>query len=147
MRDIPWDDISCPHCGEPPTERSVEEARLNEHLRSLGYIHCDYVLQCKKNHSWTHGVPEGDPETAEAWTCDVCGDYYIPRDVFHSPDGRIHFVVKCKRCLHKPDSPLHFRIPEEMGDEWGILLGHPLICGNTEDAEREQRVKLTMENP
>lgn len=146
MCSIPWGKVTCPHCGSPPTEESIETAERDEQLRALGYVHSDYTVKCSNGHQWTHGVPRGEPEIAGVWECDACGDYYIPRDVFHSPDGRIHFVVKCKNCSYKPDAPLHFRIPDDMGEEWGILLGHPLVCGNTEDAEREQRVQLTLQS-
>lgn len=137
------EDVTCPHCGEPPTETSVEEALANDQLRALGYVHDDKNVECPNGHTWTHGIPKGDPETTEMWTCDACGGQYIPRDVFHSRDHRLHFVVKCEDCYYKPDDPLHFDIPEEMGEEWGILLGHPKVCGNTEDATDTDRVKLT----
>lgn len=143
---VDLDGVTCPHCNESPTEESVEEAERNAQLRALGYVHKDYTVACENGHKWTHGVPEGEPSCASSWVCDACGGYLIPRDVFHSADGRIHFVVKCEDCLYKPNNPLHFRIPEDMGEEWGILLGHPKVCGNTEDAERERRVQLTMEN-
>jgi len=141
MSDVPLRDVTCPQCDAPVSD----ERKQHERLRALGYLHEDYTIECENGHTWTHGVPDGEPETTDEWTCDACGDHYVPRDVFHSPDGRIHFVVKCQNCYYKPDQPLHFRIPEDMGKEWGILLGHPAVCGNTEDAERERRVQLTME--
>lgn len=141
MTGVPLDDVTCPYCDADVSD----ESKQHEQLRALGYLHSDYDVTCEQGHSWTHGVPKGEPETTEAWTCDACGGQLIPRDVFHSDDERIHFVVKCEDCYYKPDDPLHFRIPDDMGEEWGILLGHPAVCGNTEDAERERRVELTLE--
>jgi hypothetical protein len=140
---VDYSSVSCPHCGADPTDESVETARSNEQLRALGYTHTDQTLACPNGHEWTHGVPRGTPET-DVWGCDACGDRYTPRDVFHSTDGRLHVVVKCRTCYYKPDEPLHFDIPTDVSERWGILLGHPDVCGSIEDADTEQRAQFTL---
>lgn len=129
-----FDDVTCPHCGSEPV--NLEDAKRDAHLKELGYLHRDITLSCGE-HEWTHGVPEGVPAHASRWECDACTDgTYIPRDVALGNKGRLQVVVKCDECLYKPDRPLKFDLPDRDtgNNEWRVLLGHPAVCGNTDDA-------------
>lgn len=129
-----FEDVTCPHCDAEPL--NAAEAAREADLVALGYIHRDIQLSCSAGHTWTHGVPDGKPETADHWTCDACGGSYTPRDVALGHDDALQVVVKCRDCYHVRDRPLRFDIPtDDTGNNvWRILLGHPDVCGDTEEA-------------
>lgn len=137
-----FENVTCPHCDAGPI--NVEDAERAAHLNVLGYLHRDIRLTCEEGHTWTHGVPEGRPATADLWTCDACDGAYTPRDVALGHDSTLQVVVKCRDCSYKPDVPIRFDIPAENtgNNEWRILLGHPDVCGDTTNA-REHNARLT----
>lgn len=129
-------DVQCPHCGEPPLEESVHQAQAAARLKELDYLHEDYDIECPNGHTWTHGVPIGDPENADDWTCAACGGYHVIRDVmYREEDNEVQVWQKCQDCKYKPAQPLRFEPDPNRGNNtWAIFTAHPAICGNTDEA-------------
>lgn len=138
-----FEHVTCPHCDADPID--VEDAERSAHLKQLGYLHRDVFMRCERGHEWTHGVPEGTPETEDLWTCDACGGIYIPRDVSYGIDGKLQVVLKCGDCYYRPDRPLRFEVPERDtgNNEWRVLLGHPDVCGDTKNATEHNAILVT----